>query len=139
MCLCLTCPVSIPYTGFDHGEWKTYPERQDYYDRSVLQCVDPFQEFPTDFETFLERWLFWAALEKILQQGPLHSSLLSERLGPGRYVIRISEAVYRKQYNQPNLLTFTDALLLHDALRSSDTGDVRRNDVKLIEREQLFT
>lgn len=33
-------PCLNPRTGFDHGDFKTYPERQGFHDRSARQWIN---------------------------------------------------------------------------------------------------
>lgn len=56
---------------YDHQDWATYPQRQRWKDRVVSAWIAFFQAPPADFLPFLERWLFWAPLEQILNVGDL--------------------------------------------------------------------
>ncbi|KIN08352.1 hypothetical protein OIDMADRAFT_16596, partial [Oidiodendron maius Zn] len=49
--------------GYDHGEWKSYPERQGFHARTFNQWTDFFsaENLPHGFDAFVERWLFWGA------------------------------------------------------------------------------
>ncbi|KAK5943200.1 hypothetical protein PMZ80_004206 [Knufia obscura] len=53
---------------YDHEEWQSYPERQGYQPRSAEAWINFFQKTTAAFSAFVERWLFWGALEHILDK-----------------------------------------------------------------------
>lgn len=85
--------VSITTDDYDHNtDWCGYPERQGYKPRNYRQWLSFFQDPPSGFDAFLERWLFWGALERSLNIGHLEKKNFL-RVRHGRPVIRLKKAL----------------------------------------------
>lgn len=79
---------------YDHGEWRTYPQKRGYHDRTAAQWAELFANPPDGFDAFIERWLFWAYLENIPGIGKLFVKDHTE-YSAGRYCIRLKPVMLR--------------------------------------------
>jgi len=62
--------VEVPVfttTGYDGGDFETYPERQGWAKQPVAVWRQIFKEPPLEFKAFLQRWLYFGTLEMVLQ------------------------------------------------------------------------
>ncbi|KAI1460214.1 hypothetical protein F4805DRAFT_19662 [Annulohypoxylon moriforme] len=48
--------------GYDEGDLATYPDRQGWGKRPILEWIEIFQKQPSSFTAFLERWLLFGQL-----------------------------------------------------------------------------
>lgn len=56
---------------YDHGDFETYPERQEWGLRATKDWDDLFKEPKPEFLAFLQRWLFFGLLDRVF--GPRFS------------------------------------------------------------------
>ena len=101
---------------YDHGDWKTYPERQGFGSRSCEDWLLVFDTPTSDFQAFLERWLFWAPLEYILNSGPLRYRDFTRQI-KGRLFMHLAP---RFAQISPNISRHNDSFALHRAMILED-------------------
>ena len=80
--------LQLPYRGeedYDHGEWKTYLQRQGYEPLTIKQYRSLINDQDQRFCNTLHTWLFWGYLEELFQV-PLIVTDYVEVFGDGEII-----------------------------------------------------